>query len=64
MSIIETSSKVYEPKTYDEVIADPIHGTRWRQAIEEIHNLRYIVLGGIKNYQKAERPLDANEYLG
>ena len=40
MSITETSSKVYEPKSYDEAIADPIHGTRWRQAIEEeIHNL-------------------------
>ena len=41
MSIIETNSKVYEPKSYDKAIANPIYGTRWRQAIEkEIHNLK------------------------
>lgn len=28
MSITKTSGKVYEPKTYHEIIADPIHGTR------------------------------------
>ena len=28
-SVIKTSSKVQEPKTYDEVINDPIHGNRW-----------------------------------
>ena len=40
ISIIETSSKIYKPKSYDKTIADPIYGTRWRQAIEEkIHNL-------------------------
>ena len=36
----ETSSKVREPKTYDEAINDPIHGNRWREAIdEELGNL-------------------------
>ena len=41
MSITETSSKVYVPKTFDKVIADPIHGIRWQQAIKkEMHNLK------------------------
>ena len=40
MSIIKTNSKFYEPKTYDKVIIDLIHNTRWRQTIEKkIHNL-------------------------
>ena len=30
MLIIKTNSKVYEPKTYDEVITNLIHGTSWR----------------------------------
>lgn len=34
-SVIETSSKVREPKTYDEVVNNPIHGNRWREAINE-----------------------------
>ena len=39
-SVTETSSKVREPKTYDEVINDPIHGNRWREAVdEELWNL-------------------------
>ena len=35
MSITECSSKIREPTTYDEAINDPIHGRRWREAIEE-----------------------------
>lgn len=31
----ETSSKIYEPKTYNETVKDPIHGRQWREAIEE-----------------------------
>ena len=39
-SVTETSSKVQEPKTYDEAINDPVHGNRWREAIdEELWNL-------------------------
>ena len=39
-SVTETSSKVREPKTYDEAINDPIKGNRWREAInEELWNL-------------------------
>ena len=34
-SVTKTSSKVQEPKTYDEAINDPIHGNRWRKAIDE-----------------------------
>ena len=30
ISIIETSSKVYKPKTYDKAIIDIIHSIRWR----------------------------------
>ena len=38
--VAETSSKVQEPKTYDEAISDPIHGNRWRETIdEELWNL-------------------------
>ncbi len=32
---MESTSKIYEPNTYDEAISDPIHGRRWREAIEE-----------------------------
>lgn len=35
MSMAESTSKIYEPNTYDEAISDPIHGRRWREAIEE-----------------------------
>ena len=35
MSITESTSKIDEPKAYDEAINDPIHGRRWREAIEE-----------------------------
>ncbi len=40
MSITESTSKIHEPKTYDEAISDPIHGRRWREVIgEELQNL-------------------------
>lgn len=40
MSTTETSSKVCEPTTYDKAVLDPIHGRKWREAIEEeIDNL-------------------------
>ena len=36
----ETSSKVWQPKTYDEAINDPVHGNRWREVMdEELWNL-------------------------
>ncbi len=35
MSITESTSKIYEPNTYDEAISDLIHRRRWREAIEE-----------------------------
>ncbi len=35
MSITETTSKIYEPGSYDEAVNDPVHGRRWREAIEE-----------------------------
>ena len=38
MLIKETCSKVYKPKTYNEAIADLIHGTRWRQHNLQIHH--------------------------
>lgn len=39
-SVIETNSKVQEPKTYNEVINDLIHRNRWRKADdEELWNL-------------------------
>ena len=34
-SVTETSSKVREPKTYDEAINNSVHGNRWREAINE-----------------------------
>ena len=34
-SVTETNSKVREPKTYNEAINNPIHGNRWREAINE-----------------------------
>ena len=38
--VTETSSKVQEPKTYDEAINDLIHENRWQEAIdEELWNL-------------------------
>lgn len=33
--VTETSSKVREPKTYDEAIDDPIYRNKWRKAIDE-----------------------------
>ena len=39
-SVTKTSSKVQEPKTYDEAINAPLHGNRWREAVnEELWNL-------------------------
>ena len=39
-SVTETSSKVQELKTYNEVINNPIHGNRWWEVIdEELWNL-------------------------
>ncbi len=35
MSITEYSSKIYEPTSYEEATNDPVHGRRWREAIEE-----------------------------
>ena len=41
ISITDISSKIYKPKTYNEVIANPIYSTRWWQVIKEkIHNLK------------------------
>ena len=34
-SVTETNSKVREPKTYDKAINDPIHGNKWREAVNE-----------------------------
>ena len=34
-SVIETSSKVQKPKTYDEAINEPVHGNGWRMTIDE-----------------------------
>lgn len=34
-SLIETSSKVYEFKTYDKAIDNPIYGNRWHETINE-----------------------------
>lgn len=40
MSVAKTNSKVYEPKTYEEVIMDPIHSKQYGNIIEEkIQNL-------------------------
>ena len=40
MSITESTSKIYEPNTYDEAISDLIQRRRWREAIEkELQNL-------------------------
>ena len=33
--VTKTSSQVHEPKTYDEAINDPIHGNRWREAVDK-----------------------------
>ena len=39
-SVTETFNKVQEPKTYDEIIHNPIYGNRWRKAVnEELWNL-------------------------
>lgn len=41
MSIMESSSKVYESLLNDDVVNNPIHGRRWRKAIEEeLQNLK------------------------
>ena len=39
-SVTETSSKVREPKTYNEAVNNPINGNRWQEIIdEELKNL-------------------------
>ena len=35
MSITESSSKIHEPKLYEEAVNDLIHGRQWQKAIEE-----------------------------
>lgn len=47
---LKTSSKVYKLKYYDRTVTDLIHGTGWRQTVEEeLHNLRkYNILSQIK----------------
>ena len=35
MSVTKTNSKIREPKTYNEAINDPIHGNRWREAVDK-----------------------------
>lgn len=40
MSMTKSISKIHEPTSYDEAVNDPIHGRRWREAIEdELQNL-------------------------
>ena len=34
-SVIKTSSKMQEPKTYDQAINSPIYSNSWRRAIDE-----------------------------
>ena len=34
-SVIETSNKVREPKTYNKIINHPIHANRWRKAMDK-----------------------------
>ena len=34
-AVTETSSKLREPKTHDKAINNPVHGNRWRRAINE-----------------------------
>ena len=34
-SVIETSSKMREPKTYDEAINSPMYSNSWCKAIDE-----------------------------
>ena len=33
MNVIEVSSKIVEPDTYEEAIGDPIHAAHWKEAI-------------------------------
>ena len=47
MSITECSSKIHEPTSYNEAVSDPIHGRRWREAIEE-------ELQNLENHQTSE----------
>lgn len=57
MSATEISSKVYEPKTYNEAINDPIHGRRWKEAIEdEIKNLENHHTWDMTTYRRGGKP--------
>lgn len=39
--ITKITSKIYKPRSYQEVIDNPVHGRCWRKAIEEeLQNLR------------------------
>ncbi len=41
MSITKTTNKIYKLRLYDKVVNNPVHGRRWRKAIEEdLQNLK------------------------
>ena len=61
--IIKVSKIIYKSKTYDKAIANPIYSIKWQQAIKKFTIQRYIILGSMKNYQKAKKPLNINKYL-
>ena len=57
--IIKTSNKVYEPKTYNKVIANQIYDIRWQQAIEEeIHNLEIYYTWKYKKLLKIKKAIE------
>lgn len=35
ISAIEVDSKIYEPRTYNNAITDPVHGQKWKDTIKE-----------------------------
>lgn len=40
ISITESNNKIYESSLYDKAVNNPIHGRKWREAIEkELQNL-------------------------
>lgn len=47
MSITETCSKIYKPKSYDKAMNNPIYGCRWHKTIEN-------KLQNLENYQTWE----------
>lgn len=41
MLFTKINNKIYEPKSYDKTINDPIHGRHWRETIEKkLQNLK------------------------